>query len=226
MPPPQSQISLTLIVAATAKLGIGNAGGLPWPSLKSEMAYFKRVSKGPSSCATRNAVIMGRKTWDSIPPKFRPLEGRINVVVSRSGKVQGLQDGKEQGKDVLVAKSLEHAVDILGGRDSSVTAGTESKAADSEASPRLGKVFVIGGSSVYALALKLPQTKHVLLTKIYRDYECDTFFPVDLEGDQGKKEGWARKSLDNLRNLVEVEVKEAKAKEGDVEFEFCLFERD
>lgn len=225
MPPPPPRISLTLIVAATTKLGIGHAGGLPWPSLKSEMAYFRRVTKGLSSSTARNAVIMGRKTWDSIPAKFRPLEGRTNVVVSRSGKIQGMENGKEQDGDVIVAKSLEHAVEILGGCDKSVTAGTKSEAADSESLPPLGKVFVIGGSTVYASALKMPQTKRVLLTKIYKDYECDTFFPVDLEGEQGRKEGWVRKTWEDLEKSVEVDVKEEKVKEGDVEFEFCLLER-
>jgi dihydrofolate reductase len=81
-PPPAHPLALTLILAATPTLGIGRAGTLPWPQLRKEMAYFKRVTSrvvGGSSSGGRercNAVVMGRKTWESIPPRFRPLEGR------------------------------------------------------------------------------------------------------------------------------------------------------
>jgi dihydrofolate reductase len=74
---------LTIIVAATKSNGIGQSGKLPW-RLSKEMAYFARVtSSAPEE--RRNAVIMGRKTWESIPAKFKPLPKRFNVVVSHNG---------------------------------------------------------------------------------------------------------------------------------------------
>lgn len=75
------QLSLTLIVAATPSNAIGRNSSLPW-RLSQEMAYFARMTKGEETHA-KNAVIMGRKSWEGIPKKFRPLPGRINVVVSR-----------------------------------------------------------------------------------------------------------------------------------------------
>jgi len=73
--------SITLIVAATRANGIGLNGGLPW-KLPLEMAYFARVtSKAPEGDI--NAVVMGRKSWQSIPQKFRPLKNRLNVIISR-----------------------------------------------------------------------------------------------------------------------------------------------
>ena len=48
------------------------------------MAYFKELTTRTVDPAKQNAVIMGRKTWESIPPKFRPLAGRLNIVLSRS----------------------------------------------------------------------------------------------------------------------------------------------
>ena len=92
---------LYLIVATTISppLGIGARGWLPWPSLRADMNFFQRVTRDTrpprepspthSPSATRapqtmNAVIMGRKTWQSVPAKFRPLSGRINVVLTRS----------------------------------------------------------------------------------------------------------------------------------------------
>ncbi|KAK2781633.1 dihydrofolate reductase [Onygenales sp. PD_12] len=103
---------LTLIVATTPittpknasshrRLGIGHAGTLPWPRIKSDMTFFSRVTtrppppfSPPSSPHERsaiNAVIMGRKTYDSLPARFRPLPGRVNVVITRdvSGRERG-----------------------------------------------------------------------------------------------------------------------------------------
>lgn len=85
------QLSLTLIVAATNQANaIGRNGQLPW-RLSKEMNYFARVTKGEPSGSVNgidgrtrmNAVIMGRKSWQGIPAKFKPLADRINVVVTR-----------------------------------------------------------------------------------------------------------------------------------------------
>ena len=66
--------------------GIGQAGKLPW-RLPQEIQYFARATIGRGGAADgegrKNAVVMGRATWESIPRRFRPLPGRINVVVSR-----------------------------------------------------------------------------------------------------------------------------------------------
>jgi hypothetical protein len=78
-----SMSRVTLIVAATTNNGIGQAGKLPW-RLPQEMQYFARVTTGePDGKGKKNAVVMGRATWESIPRRFRPLPGRINFVVSR-----------------------------------------------------------------------------------------------------------------------------------------------
>jgi len=73
---------LTLVVAATSTNGIGKGGQLPW-RLPKEMAYFAKVTSASPEGKT-NAVIMGRNTWESIPSKFKPLQKRANIVVSRN----------------------------------------------------------------------------------------------------------------------------------------------
>ena len=93
---------MTLIAAATLSNGIGIGNTLPW-RLSKEMAYFAKVTLGqftPTATPTgditpgvagevkddeegKNVVIMGRKSWEGIPKKFRPLKGRRNIVVSR-----------------------------------------------------------------------------------------------------------------------------------------------
>lgn len=94
----QGPIRLAAVVAATLGNGIGSRGTLPW-RLPRDMAYFRaatstvcatpdedalaaRAGRVPSGIARKNAVIMGRNTWESIPPRFRPLNSRINIVVS------------------------------------------------------------------------------------------------------------------------------------------------
>lgn len=71
----------TLVVAATLADGIGHGSRLPW-KLPKEMAYFARVTTNAPE-GRMNAVIMGRKTWESIPAKFRPLKNRLNLVFSK-----------------------------------------------------------------------------------------------------------------------------------------------
>ncbi|KAL4986057.1 dihydrofolate reductase-like domain-containing protein [Aspergillus falconensis] len=100
MPATPTPLPLTLIVATTpvtlpspgygSRLGIGLNGTLPWPRIKTDMSFFARVTARPPSTPTSapnrpltNALIMGRKTYDSIPPKLRPLGKRLNVVISR-----------------------------------------------------------------------------------------------------------------------------------------------
>ncbi|KAF2191487.1 hypothetical protein K469DRAFT_557044 [Zopfia rhizophila CBS 207.26] len=212
---------LTLVFAATPTLGIGSAGQLPWPQLKQEMGYFARVTKRvlPSPIANSrkklNAVIMGRKTWESIPLKFRPLKGRLNVVITRdvhNEKWATLKNETEEGP--IIAPSITAAVEAL--------SEEELKKRDVECS----RVFVIGGASIYKAALEMENTDRVLLTKIGKEYRCDTFFPVDFDGEEGRKKGWARKSREELEEFVGEEVKEGGLEEQGVPFEFCLYERE
>jgi dihydrofolate reductase len=114
-------MKLNLIFARAANGVIGINNTLPW-HLPEDLAHFKRTTLG---CP----VIMGRKTWDSLPPKFRPLPGRLNVVVTRQTHWQA--------EGALRAHSLTEACDLC--------------PADSDA-------WVIGGADIYAQALPLAST--------------------------------------------------------------------
>ncbi len=111
-------MQLKLIFARAANGVIGHHNTLPW-HLPEDLAHFKRTTLG---CP----VIMGRKTWDSLPPKFRPLPGRLNLVVTRQPDWQA--DG------ALVVHSLDAAC---------------------AACPAQSTAWVIGGAEVYAQALPL-----------------------------------------------------------------------
>lgn len=75
-------VPLTLVVAATRTNGIGQGALLPW-RLPLELAYFARITKNAPP-GQINHVIMGRKTWESIPKKRRPLVDRINIIVTHN----------------------------------------------------------------------------------------------------------------------------------------------
>lgn len=75
-------IHMNLIVAVDDCGGIGRNGGLPW-RLPAEMARFAKLTTSTVDSKKKNAVIMGRKVWESIPTKFRPLKNRFNIVLSR-----------------------------------------------------------------------------------------------------------------------------------------------
>jgi dihydrofolate reductase len=110
---------MVVLIAAVARNGVvGRNNALPW-YLSADLQHFKRTTLGAP-------VVMGRRTWESLPPRFRPLPGRRNVVVTRSTGWHA--DGAE------VAHSLEQALEQLA---------------------EAPKVFVIGGAALYASALPI-----------------------------------------------------------------------
>lgn len=195
------------------------------------MAYFRRVTsrvpslastpgngedkgKGRSKC---NAVVMGRKTWDSIPPRFRPLEGRVNVVVTRTPEAFVAANVPEEGKgkgEVEAVGSVGDALEVLRSYNSA------SGEADGDR-PEIERVFVIGGATIYDAAIKLPQTERVLLTKIEAEYECDTFFSVDLD----KSAEWSRCERGEVEKWTGETIEEEAVEEKGVRFCFEMFER-
>jgi dihydrofolate reductase len=109
---------ISLIAAVTSSGGIGKNNALLWHE-PADQKHFRQVTMG---CP----VIMGRKTWDSLPQRFRPLAGRTNIVITRQPHWQA--------PGALVAHALEDALMHAASAD---------------------KVFVIGGAEIYALALPL-----------------------------------------------------------------------
>uniref|UniRef100_A0A8D1V131 Dihydrofolate reductase n=1 Tax=Sus scrofa TaxID=9823 RepID=A0A8D1V131_PIG len=121
---------LNCIVAVSQNMGIGKNGDLPWPPLRNEYKYFQRMTTTSSVEGKQNLVIMGRKTWFSIPEKNRPLKDRINIVLSRELKEP------PQGAHFL-AKSLDDALKL-----------TEQP----ELKNKVDMVWIVGGSSVYKVS--------------------------------------------------------------------------
>ena len=160
---------VSLIVAVAANGVIGKDNDLIW-TLRDDMAFFKRTTKG-------HHVIMGRKNWESIPERFRPLPGRPNLVLSRDeGYVL-------EGAQCLT--SLEAAIEVA------------RQAGEKEA-------FIIGGAQIYRLALEAGVVDSMYITHIERDYEGDTWFPV-FERSAWKAQPLFRHAADD-RNEAPFEV--------------------
>ncbi|MDH4384516.1 MAG: dihydrofolate reductase [Caulobacter sp.] len=131
------------LVAARARNGvIGRDGGLPW-RLKSDLAWFKSVTVG-------KPVIMGRRTWDSLP--FKPLPGRMNIVLTR--------DGSFESRHALAFENFNEAV------------ATAREQAEEDG---VSEICVIGGAALYALAL--PKARRIYMTEVQAEPEGDTLFP-------------------------------------------------
>lgn len=155
-----------------------------------------------------NAVIMGRKTWESIPPNFRPLKGRLNVVISRSFG-SSPKEPTSVDTEPVKASSLEQAIAYL----------------QQKPQGSLGRVFVIGGGQIYAAALEKKEAKRVLLTKVMSDFECDTFFTLKLDDEGEQSSGWVKRSKEELDSWAGDVVPEGVQVENDTSYEFQMWER-
>ncbi|MCB0766961.1 MAG: dihydrofolate reductase [Flavobacteriales bacterium] len=148
-------------IAAVAENGIiGHKGDLPW-HLPDDLKYFQRITKG-------HHVITGRKNYESIPAKYRPLKDRVNLVVSRNPEYDA--------PGALVVDSLGAGLEVA------------HLAQESEA-------FIIGGGQIYREALTMRLVDRLYLTLVHADVEGDTRFPA-LEPDEWEELACERHEMD------------------------------
>ena len=147
-----SHIEFDMVVAADLGDGIGAGGKLPW-HLPADLAHLKSLTSDTEVPGTRNAVLMGRVTWDTIPDRWRPLPRRLNVVITRQVNL-ALPD------EAVRASSLPRALELARRR------------VDVE------RIFVLGGGDIYRQAIGLPGCRRLYLTRVLKRYACDAFFPT------------------------------------------------
>jgi len=202
--------------------------------IKADMAYFRKVTTNGKSVQKtsasdaagrrlRNSVIMGRKTYESIPEKFRPLAGRTNVIVTRGERralaeaiVDGLRAGPHkqltEGIDFTISENDEdgtikvEASKVEEKLPEVVLTGSVSSAADVDSE----EICCIGGAEIYNLFLKdksLRPRLRILQTEIQKlrdeeEFECDTFWSETLE----ESEGWLEADTKEVVAWTGVEV--------------------
>lgn len=138
----------SIFVACTPSGGIGYKGQLPWV-LQEDLQRFRRITTITKDPAKENVVIMGRKTYESLP--IRPLERRRNIVLSRSGQdIRGVE----------TYNTLDAALSVVM-RDGSIE-----------------HAFVIGGQDLFDEALQRPECKHAYVTIVDMETPCDRVFPL------------------------------------------------
>ncbi|EME37791.1 dihydrofolate reductase [Kocuria palustris] len=172
MPAPR----LSAIWAQTPDGVMGRDGGMPW-HLPEDLAHFKATTQG-------HPVLMGRRTWESFPERFRPLPGRTNVVVTSRPEDPGLQaDPREDGTAVIAVSSWREAV----------RAGAEAPGGE--------HLWVIGGARLLEDAM--PELEHAVVTVIEIDEPGDTRAPRLETPWRLERRGEDRLSRTGLRWHVE-----------------------
>jgi dihydrofolate reductase/thymidylate synthase len=146
----------SIVVAMDARYGIGKNGRLPW-HLPSDLKHFKTITTETQHADKRNAVIMGRRTWESLPPGYKPLPQRINVVLTQ-------QENYALPMQVYKAASLNQSLEL----------------AVTQLKYLVEDIFVIGGGKVYEEAILHPFCRKIYVTHIVETFGCDTFFPKEL----------------------------------------------
>lgn len=132
-----------IIVAIGKNNEIGDGEDLLW-HMPADMKFFKDSTQGAD-------VIMGRKTYDSIPERFRPLPNRTNIVISRN-------ENYSAKEGVYVCNSIDKAFDVAENCDTT-------------------EKFIIGGGSIYKATIKY--ASELYITKVHQDFPtANTFFPV------------------------------------------------
>jgi dihydrofolate reductase len=167
---------INVAVAITGNGGIGLKGGLPWPHLKDDMALFSKRTTGTG----KNAVLMGKNTWLSIPERRRPLKNRTNIIISRNTELQSNLHSTSTSTSCHVFSSIYGAL------------------AHCEAA-KYDELWIIGGGGIYNeflnahydkvhrayityVCTKSDNNNDYDYNKDSKDgYECDTFINIPHE---------------------------------------------
>ena len=145
--------NFSLILAVDDKNWLWKDGDLAW-RIPEDMKYFKQITTTTYCENSENAVVMGRKTWDSIPEKFRPLPGRMNCILSSSGT----KKWEKIADHTYKFDSLHACMKFVSKRK------------------EIEHIFIIWGSQLYNSVLDHPKLQRIYLTQVSWDYECDVFF--------------------------------------------------
>ncbi len=152
---------IIMILALDEKNWLWKWGDLPW-RIKKDMKFFKQITTTSSSeifpdfwdnniWNKKNAVIMWRKTWDSIPEKYKPLPNRVNLILSRSYVPE------QNTWDMCQYNSIDSAIHSLQNRDD------------------IADIYILWWAQIYNQILDSRLADSIFLTRVSGDYDCDVF---------------------------------------------------
>ena len=192
-------MDVKLIVAMCKNNGIGYDNKIPW-RISEDMNYFSKKTSGNYGIVMRNknsketyvedlnnsqhikknAVIMGRNTWESLPKKYKPLPYRVNIILSKNAKKQ--ED--ELNGDVVFSSSVDDAMSLLRNgpeQDDGCDKREKGEKGEKGEKKHINHIWIIGGSSVYKEFMIRANTNKIskyYITYIDKQYDCDTYFPL------------------------------------------------
>lgn len=153
-----SRAFVELVAAVGPRWELGNQGGMPWGRIKGDLALFRTLTEG-------KAVIMGRRTWESLPPAHRPLKGRRNIILTRD---------EAWGRDVDLPSDRVHVMSGGGGCSALEWAVRRARSAGEQP-------VIIGGGQIYREALAADLVDVIHLSVIH---------PCEMEAWQREAAGW------------------------------------
>jgi len=139
---------INVILACDNKFGIGKNNYLPW-NFSEDMKYFKRLTEFSDDFEKKSCVIMGRKTWESIPNNY--LKNRVNIVISRNKEIQ-------ENEKIIFFDSLKFAINYT--------------------KENYTNIWIIGGSEIYNQSFNYYLVDNVYLTQVDGDFNCDRFIEL------------------------------------------------
>lgn len=204
--PGKSSSKCAIVAAITKDGGLGNAGRLPWHPrrLALDLAFLQFISTNGfeisstensvtlhvrHSSEPQNPVIMGRKTWESLPPRFRPLKNRTNLILSR--------DSSFSAEGGVVVKSLDEAVTM--------------------ASSLKRPLFILGGAALYRDSIETGIADCVFLTELvdHPDMPFDVEFPVSDLAKYSKKLNITQTAYETLKEALKIDETHYLSSRGD-----------
>lgn len=197
-------VKLNVIAAADKSMGIGKNGVLPW-HLPTEFQYFLTMTAnprpGPRGEKRHNAIIIGRKTWDTMDQVTnKPFANALNIVLSENL----LTEDVSRYENTIVCNSIDEAVERL------------------HKESHLDEVWVFGGAQVYRSAILSPYFNRLYLSRIHETYDCDSHFPPDIDPDSNCFKRLTKEQTNDGR----VPTGMITDKTTGVKFEVCVYEKE
>lgn len=182
-----AKIAYELMGAVDLNMGIGKDGHLPW-KIKSEFEYYGRITSTTQDPTKKNVLVMGRRCWEDVPESDRPLFGCINFIMTSSK----LDVSKYQN------------VHVFSGWEP-----LEKKLLETEFQKQYERVWIAGGTNIYADAMKSKYFHRVYLSRVQNAYECDTWFPP---------------LVDHVKRVTDQNVPQGVQEENGVKWEVEVYE--
>jgi len=182
---------INIIVIVDQQYGYAKEGGIPW-HFRKELQYFSKTTKSIKDPKKIHAIIMGRKTWLTLP-KYG-LKNRVNIVVSNTLSNSDLPKKKSSNTKLLLATSLKKSIELCYKNDN------------------IESIFIIGGGRLFKESLELKLVDCVYMTTVHKDYNCDQFFPKELLSSSISSEiekGWDHIKLQDTKSnneYIEIDV--------------------